>query len=180
MDLRYPIGKFERPAEITPVLLAGWTAELACAPERFREAVGGLNEEQLDTPYRPEGWTVRQVIHHVPDSHMNCYVRFRMALTEENPLIKPYDEAQWALLEDAQNAPVEVSLKLLEALHKRWVRLIRSLPEPAFSRTYRHPERGTMDLGATVGLYAWHVRHHAAHITALRARMGWEYSSRTE
>ncbi len=173
MDLRYPIGHFERPSTITDALRAQWVGELAAAPARFREAVRGLTDEQLDTPYRPEGWTVRQVIHHVPDSHLNCYVRFRLALTEENPLIKPYDEAQWALLDDAANAPVEVSLRLLEALHERWVRLIRSLPEAAFARTYRHPERGTMDLDTTVALYAWHTRHHAAHITRLREHLGW-------
>jgi hypothetical protein len=174
MDLRYPIGRFEPPASITPELRTEWIEELAFAPTRFREAIRGLTDEQLDTPYRPGGWTVRQVIHHVPDSHMNCYVRFRLALTEEDPLIRPYDEARWALLEDACNAPAEVSLRLLEGLHDRWVRLIRSLPEPAFARTYRHPERGTIDLETTLALYAWHSRHHAAHITALRDRSAWK------
>ena len=174
MDLRYPIGRFEAPAEVTPALRAQWIEELAGTPALFRSAIDGLSDAQLDTPYRPEGWTVRQVIHHVPDSHMNCYVRFRLALTEDNPIIKPYDEGQWALLPDASGGPVEVSLRLLEALHDRWVQLARSLPGSAFARTYRHPERGTADLGTTLGLYAWHSRHHAAHITGLRARMGWK------
>jgi hypothetical protein len=174
MDLRYPIGKFEPPPAVTPAIREHWTEELAAAPAIFREAVRGLTDEQLDTPYRPGGWTVRQVIHHIPDSHMNCYVRFRMALTEESPVIKPYDEAQWALLDDASQAPVEVSLRLLEALHERWVRLIRSMPEPLFSRTYRHPERGSVNLDTTLGIYAWHIRHHAAHITGLRDRMAWK------
>ena len=173
MDLRYPIGRFERPAAATAEDREGWIAALAAAPARLRAAVRGLDEAQLDTPYRPGGWTVRQVIHHVPDSHMNSYIRFRLALTEADPLIKPYDEAQWAGLHDARTLPVEVSLQLLEALHTRWVDLLRSLSPAEFDRTFRHPELGQMTLYANLALYAWHGRHHEAHVTGLRERSGW-------
>jgi hypothetical protein len=174
MDLRFPVGKFAWSDPVDAALRPQWIAELAGAGARFREAVNGLDEGQLDTPYRPGGWTVRQVVHHVPDSHMNCYVRFRMALTEELPTIKPYDEAKWAELYDARTAPVEVSLQLLENLHARWVGLIGSLSESDFSRQYRHPENGPVSLDTVLAGYAWHCRHHGAHITALRQRMGWK------
>ena len=173
MDLRYPIGNFERPAVVTPEVREQWIAVLEAAPERFRAAVSGLSDAQLDTPYRPEGWTVRQVVHHVADSHMNSYVRFRLALTEDEPTIKPYDEAKWARLADAQTMPPEVSLGLIDGLHRRWVALLRSFTPADFARTFRHPERGVMDLGTTLALYAWHSRHHEAHITTLRERERW-------
>jgi uncharacterized damage-inducible protein DinB len=173
MDLRYPIGDFEPPAGATAEMRDEWIAVLQAAPERFRAAVKGLSDEQLDTPYRPEGWTVRQVVHHVADSHMNSYVRFRLALTEDEPTIKPYDEAKWARLADAAAMPPEASLELLDGLHRRWVVLLRSLTPADFARTFRHPERGVMDLATTLALYAWHSRHHEAHITALREREGW-------
>ena len=173
MDLRYPIGKFQRPESVTAEDRAAWLAALADAPARFRNAVRDLDDAQLDTPYRPDGWTVRQVVHHVADSHMNSYVRFRLALTETDPTIKPYDEAQWANLHDAHTMPVEVSLQLLDSLHLRWVTLLQSLAPADFDRTFRHPVLGQMTLSANLALYAWHSRHHEAHITALRSRMGW-------
>jgi uncharacterized damage-inducible protein DinB len=172
-DLRYPIGTFRRPAAVSAEDRASWIATLAAAPGRFRDAVRDLDASQLDTPYRPDGWTVRQVIHHVADSHMNSYVRFRLALTETDPTIKPYDEAQWATLHDAHTMPAEVSLQLLESLHLRWVDLLNSLTPGDFDRTFRHPELGQMNLNTTLALYDWHSRHHEAHITALRQRMGW-------
>ncbi len=161
-DLRYPIGKFDGEGE-----LRQWIDEIAAAPAQLRAAVQGLSPQQLDTPYRPGGWTVRQVVHHVPDSHLNCYVRFRLALTEDEPTIKPYDEGRWASLVDARTAPVEVSLALLESLHERWVMLLRSLTPSDWKRTFRHPELGVVTLERTAGLYAWHGRHHVAHIKNL-------------
>jgi hypothetical protein len=174
MDLRYPIGPFQRPASVDPAARKEFLARIAAAPARFRAAVAGLDAAQLDTPYRPGGWTVRQVIHHVPDSHANAYVRFRLALTEDEPAIKPYNEAAWAELPDARTGPLEPSLALLESLHTRWVALAESLPEAAFSRAFVHPELGRVELGANLAVYAWHCRHHEAHITSLRERMGWK------
>jgi uncharacterized damage-inducible protein DinB len=173
-DLRYPIGSFQRPAAATAEGRAAWIASIAAAPARFRDAVRNLDDAQLDTPYRPEGWTVRQVVHHVADSHMNSYIRFRLALTETDPTVKPYDEAQWAALHDAHTLPVEVSLQLLESLHLRWVVLLKSLAPADFERTFRHPAMGQMTLNANLALYAWHSRHHEAHITALRRRNAWD------
>ena len=173
MDLRYPIGKFERPAGATPEERKERIDTIAAAPARYRGAVRGLSDEQLDTPYRPEGWTVRQVIHHVADSHMNSFIRFRLALTEEEPPVKPYDEAKWALLADARE-PVEISLQLIDSLHHRWVVMLRSLADADFSRTLKHPEIGVIDLDFLLALYAWHSRHHEAHITGLRDRLGWK------
>jgi hypothetical protein len=173
MDLSYPIGKFNWPKTVTPEERRGLLDEIAAAPARFREAVEDLNDAQLDTPYRPGGWTVRQVIHHVPDSHMNSYCRFRLALTEDNPAIKGYNQAKWAELYDARTAPVELSLRLLEGLHARWVSLMESLSAEDWSRTFLHSEHGPMRLDVTLALYAWHSRHHAAHIQGLRDRMGW-------
>jgi hypothetical protein len=173
MDLRYPIGRFERPASITPEQRNAWIDTLAAAPDRFQAAVRGLSDAQLDTPYRPEGWTVRQVCHHVADSHMNSFIRFRLALTEHEPTVKLYDEAKWALLADAA-LPVEPSLCLLGGLHHRLVVMLRSLSDADFARSFRHPEIGLVDLNTNAALYAWHSRHHEAHITALRERMGWK------
>jgi hypothetical protein len=173
MDLRYPIGRFQPPAAATPELRRAWIDTIAAAPARYREAVRGLSDAQLDTPYRPEGWTVRQVIHHVADSHMNSFIRFRLALTEDEPTIKPYDEAKWALLKDAAE-PVEVSLALIDNLHHRWVVMLRTIEEGDFARTLRHPESGLMNLDTLLALYAWHSRHHEAHITGLRDRLGWK------
>ncbi len=172
-DLRYPVGRFQRKERVTSGDLAGWIAAIAGCPGALRQAVAGLSEAQLDTPYRDGGWTVRQVVHHLADSHMNSYIRFRLALTEEEPTIKPYNEGAWSNLPDAMDAPVEVSLVLLEAMHDRWVRLLRTMSPADFQRTLRHPESGLLSLEVMTALYAWHSRHHVAHITGLRQRMGW-------
>jgi len=174
MDLRYPIGRFQTPQSTTPSLRAGWIDDIAAAPARLREAVRGLEEAQLDTPYRPGGWTVRQVVHHVPDSHMNAYTRFKLALTEDTPTIKPYDEAKWAELDDGKSKLVEESLVLLEVLHKRWVYLLERIRPEQFALKVLHPEyKWTMSLDSLLAMYAWHGRHHVAHITELRRREGW-------
>ncbi len=173
MDPRYPIGKYEQPKDVTPALRQQAIEVIAATPAKFRAAVKGLNEAQLDTPYRDGGWTVRQVVHHVPDSHLNAYVRLRLALTEEQPTIKPYEEARWAELADAKSAPIEVSLTLLESLHDRWVRLWRSMSAPDFGKTFVHPEHGVRSVDWLLFLYAWHGRHHTAHITTLRQQKGW-------
>jgi len=173
MDLRYPIGRFKRPEHLTEEQRAIHIEAIAETPSRLAACVAGLNAGQLDTPYRPGGWTVRQLAHHLPDSHMNSYVRFRLALTEEEPTIKPYDEARWAELADAKTSPIEPSLALLEGLHSRWVVLLRSLAPSDWERTFRHPEMGLMRLDQNLALYGWHGRHHVAHITSLRERQGW-------
>ncbi len=173
MDLRYPIGKYESKESLTPIERAGLLSQIAETPKRLRDAVSGLSPGQLDAPYRPGGWTVRQVVHHIPDSHLNSYVRFKLALTETEPTIKTYDEASWADLADSRETPIEVSLALLEALHHRWVVLLHSLRPVDFARRLRHPDRGLVTLDDLVGLYAWHGRHHVAHITSLREREGW-------
>ncbi|MGC1644257.1 MAG: putative metal-dependent hydrolase [Candidatus Sulfotelmatobacter sp.] len=172
-DLRYPIGKFRFDGPLTAQQKQAALDDIATAPASLRAAVKGLSEAQLDTPYRPGGWTVRQVVHHVPDSHLNSYVRFKLALTEDEPTIKPYAEDRWAELNDTKATPVEVSLTMLEALHDRWVRLLRSLSSEEWKRTFRHPELGAMTLEKTLALYAWHGRHHVSHITSLRDREGW-------
>ena len=172
-DLRYPIGKFTVEGEITDERRRKWIDDIAQTPAQLRAAVAGLTEEQLETPYRPGGWTVRQVVHHLPDSHLNSYVRFKLALTEEQPTIKPYEQGRWAELEDARGAPAEISLALLESLHRRWVLMLRSLKPSDFARKFRHPELGEVSLEWNLALYSWHGRHHIAHITSLRERMGW-------
>jgi uncharacterized damage-inducible protein DinB len=172
-DLSYPIGKFRWEGPGTAADRARRIDEIAAAPAALRKAVAGLDDAQLDTPYRPGGWTVRQVAHHVPDSHLNAYVRFKLAVTEDAPTIKPYDEAAWAELADVKTVPVAASLALLEALHERWAAFLRSLGEAEWARTFRHPELGVVPLGKNVALYAWHGRHHVAHVTSLRARMSW-------
>jgi len=172
-DLRYPIGKFTYTGTLTDSQKQDALTEIARTPSNLRSAVKGLGDEQLDTPYRPGGWTVRQVVHHLPDSHLNSYVRFKLALTEDEPTIKPYAEDRWAELADTKATPIEVSLTLLDSLHDRWVRLLRSLTAEDWKRTFRHPEMGVMTLDKTLALYAWHGRHHVTHITALRDREGW-------
>jgi len=172
-DLRYPLGQFRMEVEPAEEERPRLIDQIAETPLRLRRAVEGLTAEQLDTEYRPGGWTVRQVVHHVPDSHLNSYIRFKLALTEEEPTIRPYDEDRWARLEDSRITPIETSLDLLEALHERWVVLLRSLRTEDFRRTFRHPALGTISLDKNVALYAWHGRHHVAHITALRERMNW-------
>jgi len=171
-DLRYPVGKFQAVENVTEAQRREFIEAIAEAPGKLRAAITGLNEQQLDTPYRPGGWTVRQVVHHFPDSHMNSFVRFKLALTEDEPTIKPYDEKSWAELADAK-APVEPSVMLLENLHKRWLVLLKSIAPADWQRKFRHPERGPMTLEQNLQLYAWHGRHHVAHITALRERNHW-------
>jgi hypothetical protein len=172
-DLRYPVGEFRFPDLVSAEDLVLFIRQIARAPADLRRAVAGLTDAQLDTPYRPEGWTVRQLAHHVPDSHINSYTRFRLALTEQEPVIKPYDEKRWAELPDSRTLPVEMSLALLENLHARWVALLRSLSGADWKRCFRHPDLGLVSLENNAALYAWHGRHHVAHITALRSRMGW-------
>ena len=172
-DLRYTIGKFHFDGSLTEPQKQAALDEIARTPENLRAAIKGLSEAQLDTPYRPGGWTVRQVVHHVPDSHLNSYVRFKLALTEDEPIIKPYAEDRWAELADTKSTPVEVSLTMLDALHDRWVRLLRSLSPEEWKRTFRHPDLGAMTLEKSLALYAWHGRHHVSHITSLRDREGW-------
>jgi uncharacterized damage-inducible protein DinB len=173
-DLRFPIGKFHWKGELNEAERDELISQIAETPARLREAVEGLTPEQLDTPYRPEGWTVRQVVHHLPDSHLNSYVRFKLALTENQPTIKTYDQEAWAKLADSKATPIETSLALLEALHERWVNLLRSMSPSDFERTLNHPEMGPVTLDRLLGIYAWHGRHHVAHITSLRERMGWQ------
>jgi uncharacterized damage-inducible protein DinB len=171
--LRYPVGRFDPLATVSHAQRGALIDSIAAAPARLRAAVAGLNGSQLDTPYRDGGWSVRQVVHHVPDSHLNAYIRFRWALTEATPTIKTYNEKAWAELHDAVTAPIEVSLDLLEALHARWVLLLRSLSESDFERSFQHPEWGIMTIATLLRLYEWHGRHHVAHITNLRSRQNW-------
>ena len=172
-DLRYPIGKLDRKSTLSPDERRAALDGIAAAPARLRTAVRDLGDSQLDTPYRPGGWTVRQLVHHVADSHMNAYIRFRLALTEDNPTIKPYDEALWAELPDMRAMPVAVSLDLLDRLHERMVFMLRGIPASSFARPLTHPENGPMTIDALLNVYAWHGRHHTAHVTALRERMKW-------
>jgi len=172
-DPRYPVGKFTYSGPLTETQRQEAISAIAETPANLRAAVKGLSDAQLDTPYREGGWTVRQVVHHVPDSHLNSYIRFKLALTEDEPTIKPYFEDRWADLADTKATPIEVSLTLLESLHDRWVRLLRSLKPEDWKRAFRHPELGAMTLEKTLALYQWHGRHHVAHITELRRQRGW-------
>lgn len=172
MDLRYPIGEFEMPPSLSPQARASALRTLADAPADLRAALTGLDESQLDTPYRPEGWTIRQVVHHMPDSHINSFVRFKLGLTEHEPTIGTYDEKAWAELPDSRG-PIEVSLSLLTSLHKRWVSLLETLDEEGWARHVHHPEWGRLRLDQLLALYDWHSRHHVAHIRSLRDRQGW-------
>lgn len=173
-DPRYPIGRFAFDGDRSVTARAAHIDALAELPSRLAESVRGLTPSQLDTPYREGGWTVRQVVHHVPDSHMNAYIRFKLALTEPSPMIRPYDEALWAQLGDVHDVPVETSLALLDALHTRWVGLLRGMSDADFARGYTHPEHGrVVPLDEALAMYAWHSKHHLAHVTRLRDRMGW-------
>ena len=173
-DLRYPVGKYNRPQALTPEQRAAAIRTVDETPSKMRAAVAGLTDAQLDTPYRPDGWAVRQVVHHVADSHMNAYVRFKLGMTEDTPTIKPYDEAKWAELPDAKSKLVQDSLALLDALHARWVFMLERLKPTDFARNITHPEwKGPMSLDQLLALYEWHGRHHVAHITSLRTREGW-------
>ena len=173
IDPRYPVGTFTFNPAATPSTRATGIRAIAEAPALLRMAVIGLDDRQLATPYRPGGWTVREVVHHVPDSHLNAYCRFKFALTEDGPTIKPYDEAAWARLADTALTPPDVSLALLDALHSRWVALLNSMTAEDFARPLQHPEHGKLTLDWMLQLYAWHGRHHAGHVTELRKREGW-------
>jgi len=170
-DLRYPVGKFKFPETVSLDDRNRFVDEIAGTPARLKAAVAGLSAEQLDTPYRPGGWTVRQLVHHVPESHMNSYIRYKWALTEDEPTIKAYFEDRWAELSDARTSPIEPSLALLESLHQRWITLLRGLTEEDWKRTFRHPDLGLIRLDQNAALYAWHGPHHVAHITSLRERL---------
>ncbi len=172
-DPRYPIGKFTYSGPPTAEERKKYLDDVEQTPARLREALSGLSEERLNTPYRDGGWTLRQLAHHLPDSHMNSYIRFKLALTEDEPTIKTYSENVWAELPEAKNAPIEVSLALLDSLHRRWMLVLRQFGEAEWKRTFRHPELGAMSLEKTLALYSWHGRHHVAHVTSLREKMGW-------
>lgn len=171
-DLRFPIGEFDKGIEVTPELKEKFLNDIAELPQLVRDAVEGLSDEQLDTPYRPEGWTVRQVVHHIPDSHLNSYIRFKWALTEDAPVIKAYFEERWAELKDSR-MPIENSLDLLEKLHFRWSNLLNSLSDKDFQRKLHHPDSGEWTLLQMLALYSWHGRHHTAQITKLKERNDW-------
>ncbi|TFE22600.1 YfiT family bacillithiol transferase [Cohnella luojiensis] len=173
-DLRFPIGQFEHEGQVSAQQRRDWISDIASLPTKLAAAVEGLGRDQLDTPYRPDGWTIRQVTHHIADSHLTCFTRFKLALTEEQPAIRPYYEDRWALLADTAKAPIELSLTLVAALHERWVFLLRSMSEEDYARTFYHPEsKKVFRLDTVLGSYSWHGRHHVAHITFLRERMGW-------
>ncbi|HVW87699.1 MAG TPA: bacillithiol transferase BstA [Bryobacteraceae bacterium] len=172
-DARFPIGRFAWPGAVSVEDRSGHISRIESAPARLREAVSGLSESQLDTPYREGGWTLRQVVHHVPESHMNSYIRFKLALTEPEPTIKPYDEDAWARLADIAVTPVETSLALLESLHARWINLLRGMTETDWKRNFIHHEIGPVSLEKNLALYAWHGDHHIAHVTGLRGRLNW-------
>ncbi len=172
-DLRYPIGRFIAPAAITGAMRAAQIETLRRMPERLSDAVRGLDDAELDTPYREGGWTVRQVVHHLGDSHANSVIRFKLALTEDWPTVKPYDEAAWAKLPDSKTLPIDISLTFIDALHQRWVALLEALTEGDFQRGFNHPSLGRQTLATSLAMYDWHSRHHTAHITSLRQRRGW-------
>jgi hypothetical protein len=173
-QLQYPIGKFSYSGLFSAEQRAKCIEDIAATPKNLRAAVSGLSAEQLETPYREGGWSVRQVTHHVPESHMNAYIRFKLALTEDSPTIKPYREDAWAKTADVAKTPVESSLALMEPLHERWVNLLRSMTAADFQRKLTHPEKGLIDLDFMLGLYSWHGKHHVAHITSLKQRKGWK------
>jgi uncharacterized damage-inducible protein DinB len=172
-EVRFPVGVFLIDPAVTDEKRRRWIAEMAQAPANLRVALTGLSDDQLDTHYREGGWTLRQVVHHLADAHINGFVRFKLALTEDNPPIKTYEETLWADTIDGREAPVELSLKLLEALHERWIILLDSLRESDFAKSFNHPQRGVMTIDKAIQLYAWHGVHHTAHITRLRERKGW-------
>ncbi len=172
-DLRHPIGKFSFDREATAEKRAGWIRDITQVPAALRKAVAGLTAAQLDTPYREGGWTVRQVVHHIADSHMNSFTRIKLALTEDVPTIKPYDQNAWVTLADVKGMDIAPSLSLIEGLHARWAALLSSLSASDYARTFMHPENGRTTVDRTVQIYAWHGKHHVAHITALRERSGW-------
>jgi uncharacterized damage-inducible protein DinB len=172
-DIRYPVGKFDPKPQLTDADRQILIQQIAEASAKLREAVRGLTDQQLDVPYREGGWTTRQQVHHLPDSHMNAYIRFKLGVSEQQPTIKPYNQDLWSEMADAKSSSIEPSLALLESLHQRWVIFLRSMKPADFARTIIHPENGPMTLDRVLQLYAWHGRHHVGHITALRGRRGW-------
>ncbi len=172
-DVCYPIGRFTPPGVSTPALRAAHIETMRLLPERLRAAVAGLTDAQINTPYREGGWTVRQVVHHLADTNANCFIRFKLALTEDWPTITPFDQAAWAKLPDSAQLPVNGSLVFLDGLQSRWVALLESMNEDDFQRGFNHPKMGRQTLAAALAMYEWHARHHTAHITSLRARRGW-------
>lgn len=172
-DLRYPIGNFNPPQEISAETRQSFIKTIEELPSKFREAVNKLSDEQLETPYRPEGWTVRQLVHHVADSHMNSFCRFKLGLSEETPTIKTYDEAAWAEMADSKDVPIGLSLNILDGVHARWEKLLNSMSKEDFQKKIFHPERGEITLDSLLALYDWHSKHHTAHVTKLRERNGW-------
>lgn len=174
-QLKFPIGKFEKPDIITPNLLEKWITDISSFPERLKKEVMHLTDQQLDTPYRPGGWTIRQVIHHCADSHMNSLTRFKLTLTEDQPVIKPYYEERWAELADSKKMPIAPSIKMLEGIHERWTILLKQLTETDYARTFIHPEHGKIfRIDENIGVYAWHGNHHLAHITEVKKRNQWK------
>lgn len=172
--LKYPIGQFVVPASINKEQLNKWIDDLEKLPEQIESATANLSDEQLDTPYRPDGWTLRQVIHHLPDSHMNAYIRFKLAITEKNPVIRPYQEDLWAQCEEARSGSINVSVSLLRSLHVRWAAFLKTLTGEEFNRTYLHPEHNrTFILKDVLAMYVWHGKHHLAHITETIKRNNW-------
>lgn len=173
-DLRYPVGEFHYDGSASPTERQQRIQEIAALPQKLEAAVAGLADERLDSPYRPGGWTVRQVVHHLPDSHLNAYVRIKLALTEDTPTIRPYDQALWAELPEARTAPIRGSIELVRGLHQRWVAMLTAMTDTDWQRAYFHPEmQRKVPLDEVVAMYAWHCRHHVAHITSLRKREGW-------
>ena len=171
-DLRYPIGRFKPPASSDPAIRAEHISTLRLLPGSLQAAVSGLNHVQLETPYRDGGWTVRKLVHHIADSHANAYIRTKLALTEDWPTVKPYDQDAWAYLADSK-LPIDGSIAMISAIHERWVALLESLSDADFQRGYNHPENGRQNLATVLAIYAWHSRHHTAHITGLRSRQNW-------
>jgi uncharacterized damage-inducible protein DinB len=171
--LKYPIGRYQVEDNINKTSIDNWIKEIESLPQRLTDAVKGLKPDQLKTPYRPDGWTVQQVAHHIADSHMNAYIRFKLALTEDNPMIKPYNEKLWAELPDSKEEDIDVSLNLIKSLHKRWSTLLKQLNEEELNKEFLHPESGMKKLNETICHYAWHGNHHLAHITSLKERMNW-------
>ena len=171
--LKYPIGRYQVEDNINKTSIDNWIKEIESLPQRLTDALKGLKPDQLQTPYRPDGWTVLQVVHHIADSHMNSYIRFKLALTEDKPMIKPYDEKLWAELPDSKEEDIDVSLNLIKSLHKRWSTLLKQLNEEELNKEFLHPESGMKKLNETICHYAWHGNHHLAHITSLKERMNW-------
>lgn len=174
-ELKYPVGRYQKPDVFTKEILTESIFVIEQFPKKIKQEVESLSDEQLDTPYRPDGWTVRQVVHHCADSHINAFIRIKMALTEDTPTIKPYSEALWAELADGKNLPIQPSLSIIENVHLRWVTVLKTMKDKDFDRSFIHPEKGKkLSLHESTGMYAWHCNHHLAHITALKKRNGWK------